>query len=223
MPNCVLITAIGRNELLERSEPPARKYCKKVGAKLEIIRKPKWSIDGPRGYNYLAFEKNQVADYLKSYDHVLRLDADTLITERCPNIFELQGFCGVFEDTRSRRSQRRKEIVRLQKVLGDVGWIKGYFNGGVVYCGKEHKEAFQIDPREIIRLAPKLGPFKEQSYLNWMVHNLGISPKPLNPKWNRMSMFEDVPKEDAFIIHYAGPRPKKQAKLMDADLDKIGW
>lgn len=227
MKSCILIVAINREETLKYSSKTAKVFCEKFDHDLVIIKEPKYNIDGPGGYNYLTFEKNQIYDVLGDYDRVLRIDSDTIITPNCPDIFpdKPRKFRGVREDVLSRKADRRRIIKKTQDGLGRVkGWNKGYLNSGVIMASKEHKEIFNIQPDRVVDAAPNLGSFKEQTYMNYRLQNLGFGVAAFHPRMNRMSMFKNkVPFKEARILHYAGPSYKEQVKLMKRDIRRLGY
>jgi hypothetical protein len=112
----IVITAIGQTKKVEIALRTIRPYARKVGAEVVVIDQPRLAINGPGGYNYLNFEKFQVADCFDIFDRILRLDSDVLINPEAPNIFEETedaSFAAVMEDHGSRAAQRRKEVQRL--------------------------------------------------------------------------------------------------------------
>jgi hypothetical protein len=72
-----------------------------------------------------------------------------------------------------------------------------------------------------------LGPFKEQSLLNLQLHWLNVwqdhDVQALDRRWNRMRAFVDIPKSQAYILHYAGPKDKEQRLMMEQDIKALGW
>ena len=226
----IVITAIGQTKKVEIALRTIRPYARKVGAEVVVIDQPRLAINGPGGYNYLNFEKFQVADCFDIFDRILRLDSDVLINPEAPNIFEETedaSFAAVMEDHGSRAAQRRKEVQRLAHRFSVPAWHKDYFNSGVVVANREVREAFV--PR--LDLTPQnlrdLGPFKEQSLLNLQLHWLNVwqdhDVQALDRRWNRMRAFVDIPKSQAYILHYAGPKDKEQRLMMEQDIKALGW
>lgn len=222
--NALVMVAIGRDKLLKHSLPPAREYCKNYGIDISVIKKPHYNIGVDDSYNYLTFEKNQIHDYFQKYDQVLRIDCDVLVKPSAPNIFDfvpMGGIGAVMEDVRRSRRHRKKEIRRLQEDLGkQLGWDEGYFNSGVIVASENANQVFDISSAFIEEHSRELGPFKEQSLMNFKVREHDLPVVSLSPEWNRMSMFDNVDKGDANFIHYAGPPYKEQVKLMKKDINE---
>lgn len=224
----IVITSIGRDKQLELCLSTVKPYAERVGADVRVIDTAKYKIKPKSNeYNFLTFEKFQVFDlFFGNYDRILRLDCDTLVSPSAPDVFERtknHAFSAVMEDVRSRTLPRRKEIRRLSKVYNLNGWDKNYFNSGVVVASREAWNVFALDTSVIRDKADQLGPFKEQSHLNVLVQRSTIEPYSLNPLWNRMSMFDNIPKKNAYILHYAGPDYDKQIQAMKKDMEKLGW
>lgn len=223
--NSIVIVNIGRDALLDRSLPYIREYCLTHGLDLNIIEDKYYDITVNDSYNYLTFEKNQVVDYLDKYDQVLRIDSDVLVKPDAPNIFDYvpEGSVGgVYEDVRDNKQHRQREIRRLQKNLSkDLNWDEGYINSGVAVAGSFAYKVFDINAEYIKQHSRELGPFKEQSLFNFKVQENHLPVTSLSPRWNRMSMFNNIPKEEAYFIHYAGPSYNEQVKLMEEDIAKL--
>jgi lipopolysaccharide biosynthesis glycosyltransferase len=214
--NVVLIVSIGRDEQLLEALPSVTNFCTKYNADLLVITKSKWNFTIENGYNYKTFEKNQIYDVFEVYDKVLRLDSDVIITPNCPDLFSFESntFYVSYEDVLSRKSQRLGEIERAKNILGEIPeWKSGYFNSGVILCDSIHRDVFDIEPDEIKSL--ELGPFKEQTYLNWRVRDAKYNIVNLGSKFNYTGIFTDEGKYDSWIIHYAGSQNDKVIKMKE--------
>jgi lipopolysaccharide biosynthesis glycosyltransferase len=211
--NAVVVIGIGRDNLLDLCLETVERYCKKYSLALEVIREVKYGYKNSPNYHYINFEKNQVYEYFDKYERILRLDSDVLITNECPNIFEEMPndkFCAVPEDIGPRKLDRRNQIATAAKSFGSLMDCGRYFNSGVVLASKEHREIFNIQNIDITKY--NLGPFKEQTLLNYNVCRDNIPTHWMTHKYNHMSMFDgDV--RDSFIIHYAGAQAGKEDKM----------
>jgi len=217
--NAIVVISIGRDHHLQWSLPYLKYYCEKHNIFLEVITKSPWEFKITNEYNYNTFQKYLVYEYFNQYDRILRLDSDIIINPNSPNFFNNPpGKIYVsFEDVGNRTSQRLQEIKNIQQELGSVEeWNKGYFNSGVVLCDREHKSIFEINIDTIYDI--NLGPFKEQTLLNWKARHKNFPIINLGPSFNFTRIFEEPPfnldrKKEAHIIHYAGPQNGKISKM----------
>ena len=217
MKNLIFIVSIGRDKHLQYCIPSVELYCKKYSVDLKVINKPFYNIPITKEYNYITFEKNQVYNHIQEYDRILRLDSDTIISPNAPNFFNLNPnkIYVTYEDVGSRKSQRINEIARIKKSLGDIPhWEEGYFNSGVILFSNQHKEVFNLNLDD---LKKDLGPFKEQTYLNWQVRKYDFEVVDLGKNFNHLRIFEEPwcnsNRLEADIIHYAGPQHNKEQKM----------
>lgn len=221
--NCVCVVSVGRESILKLTKPYFQKYCDRHDIDLVVLESPKYALPITDEYNYNTFEKNQVYSLFTKYDRIARLDDDIIITDQCPNLFEVvpEDKIGVvFEDVGKRKRHRLMQIQLSKHTLGNLAteWNTDYFNSGVVICSKQHRQAFNIN-RYLLNITDmNLGPFKEQTLLNWTVRSLDFDIFPLEYKYNHMDMFSkatgftDASMDSSYIIHYAGG-VKTKAKL----------
>lgn len=188
---------------------------------VEVVREEAYDLFVTKGYNYRTLEKFQVNKFTDKYDRILRLDADIVFSPRCPNIFEKfpdDRIWGVYEDSGSRRRDRRRQIVLIQNQLGYLNWNKGYINSGVILTGQAHKELYNVDEEYLKKMIRKgLGKFKEQNLINWRIRNLGFKLGNMGFKFNHMSKNTDSRNkpEDSYIVHMAGRQSGKIEKMRE--------
>nr|MDO8085731.1 hypothetical protein [Candidatus Sigynarchaeum springense]MDO8119294.1 hypothetical protein [Candidatus Sigynarchaeota archaeon] len=187
------------------SHAPMKAYADKVGADFIKLDQRRVNFTAAKNFNPILFEKYQVYDVLGAYDRVLFLDTDILITPHAPDIFNevpVDKPGGVFEDFGTELKHRRGLIVKVQEVLGNVGWIEGFMNSGVFIVSKQH--------RDIFRLYQKHGFYDgcyEQTNTNWYMHKAGFAPVSIDWRFNFMGImriYYGPVHRDAFFIHYAG-------------------
>ena len=214
MKNLIFIVSIGRDNYLKYCLPSVEFYCKKHNIDLKLISTSLYNISSSLEYNYKTFEKNQVYNYVEGYDRILRLDSDIIINPNAPNFFESDPnyIYVTYEDVGPRKVERKFEIERVKKSLGYIkNWDEGYFNSGVILFSQRHKEIFNFNKKD---LEKDLGPYKEQSYLNWKVKSLGFEVVNLGKDFNHLQAFEEdwsnSSRLNASIIHYAGPQHLKE-------------
>jgi lipopolysaccharide biosynthesis glycosyltransferase len=213
--NAISLISIGRDDYLKYCLPSVEKYCEKFNVNLELIQTKKWNFQKKGNYNFINFEKNQTYDLFDKYDKVLRVDSDVIFTPSCPDLFKLDSdfIYGVREDVDSRKPARLQQIKISQKSLGSIdGWNEVYLNSGIILCSSKHKEMYNISKHLNQIKNVELGPYKEQTFLNWKINSLGHKVKCLDYRYNHMSMFEQDIK-DSFIIHYAGEQGPKAGNM----------
>ena len=224
----VAVTNIGKDLVFKYCLKSPEYFCSKYNCALEIIENVRYGIRGQDDYNYLTFEKNQIYELFDTYDRILRVDTDILITPTCPNVFTIvpQDKIGVvYEDIGSRKAHRRKQILNVQNALGDIKWRTGYFNSGVVLVSKEHKELFKITDKDIHIIINKLSGAKEQNLLNYRVKKFDYEIHELDFRFNHTRIFSESwngsqDRLDSYIIHYAGHQKSKQ-RMIRKDYKKL--
>jgi len=187
---------------LPHTLPILKRYAKKWGADFKILD----DSYGVVFWRYMWFHK-----FLDKYARIIHIDADTIITKSCPNLFEVVPYDTiglVFEDKGSRAKERRGRIAHIQQVWGDVNWKTGYFNAGMFVVSRPHKEIF------VKRNGKVWGQdFKvfgaEQTHYGYHITEQGHKVLDLGYKFNHMSMFSErwngsPSRFDSHIIHYAG-------------------
>jgi lipopolysaccharide biosynthesis glycosyltransferase len=173
----------------------------------------------------LHCEKFQIYTLLEKYDRIIYMDADTLIHESCPNLFNIvpENHWGCrYEDQSPHHWKGLQELSRLEDSFGSLG--EGghqYFNAGVLVCSKSHKEVFK--PQRSMLLS---GRWPEQTLLNYRVIS-GDFPVFELPAENNFLPFDsgwdDVNiRRSASIVHYAG-KESKQAMQDDLPWFKSQW
>ncbi len=204
MTNTVIVIAIGKSKEWEACKPSVLSYCKRYNLSLEVITQPKYGLEPFDKFSNTVnlFEKNQIYELFDTYDRILRLDFDLIITPKCPNLFEIvpeHKIGVVFEDV-----NRDERILAIQERLGDVNWRERYINAGVVVVSKRHREVFNTTIEEINDIQKIEGIITpEQDYFNYVIRKLGFEIHELSYKFNHIRHFP-ANRFDSYIIHYAG-------------------
>ena len=227
--NAIVVIAIGKSKIWDICRKTVIRYCKKYNIALEIISDSKYLENPfPDSPNFNMFEKNQIYSLFEKYERILRLDWDTIITPKCPNLFEIvpeDKIGGVIEDVGTSKVSRRKMMKILQNTLGDIGWRRDYINAGVILVSKPHRDVIYTSEEEVEMLANlKMNIYNEQTYLNYKIRKSGFEIFPLKFKFNHTSLFSEpwnkcANKFDSYVIHYAGKF--NQFELMLADYNYI--
>jgi hypothetical protein len=176
------------------THPVMREYAKKIGADFIILSEKRKDSQ-----HYRILDLYKLFD---TYDRIISMDSDILITRDCPNVFDIvpeDKIGTVYEDIGSRQMDRRIRIAKAQEQFGDIGWTVGYVNSGVMVFSKCHKELFK--ERELYM---DLG--YDDVYLGYWMVKLKMPVYQLTLNFNFMRHFEEFGKNriEAYIIHYAG-------------------
>jgi len=189
----------------ELTHPILQRFAEKWGA--ERLNWIKDHDDCVTQYGKMFGRMYHIYNLLDEYDRVLLLDSDIVINKTCPNLFEIvpEDKIGVvMEDVGSRLKERRFRISEIQKAWGNIGWIKDYFNAGVMLVSRRHRTIFGKSMKGRWE-----GLGYNQSDLGYHIHRLGLKYHKLHWKFNHMSMFSEKwngspSRFDSYIIHYAG-------------------
>ncbi|MBA3924222.1 MAG: hypothetical protein H0X31_21985, partial [Nostocaceae cyanobacterium] len=174
----IVTLCIGADQLGTLTHPLMRDYAHKVGADFVVIAAPKLNL------KYIHYEKYQVYELLDTYDRILFLDSDIIVTPNCPDLFEIvpQNQFGAF--LVSKHSYFHDGAIRvIQEVLGDIGWKREYFNSGVMLVSKQHQEVFCLEGDLLVWDSEKRD-FFDQTILNYTVQKMGVPIYDIGYKFN---------------------------------------
>lgn len=204
MKTCLYTVNIG-NVLGDNSRASFTAAAQRWGCDyIEIIQ--------PYGKHHPCCAKADATVKLKFYDYLMYVDADTLISDKAPNPFEL---CNpdVFYVVMDAQDQSvgpywmdavyRKPLDVCQKQTGwEWAWATAdFFNTGVMLFPSSYaiREMFEA----VLRHLPENStPHEEQAMINLCAWMRGL-PNFLPTKWNYI-VPPSGPNPDAFINHFAG-------------------
>jgi len=215
-------------EMAALTHPIMREFAKKWAADFRVLSKDYANCTSRKGK--ILYRLMDIYYLLKEYDRILNLDSDIVINKTCPNLFEMvpaDKIGVVFEDKGSRRKSRRIRIRKIQEAWGDIGWRKGYLNGGMVLVSRAHGEIYN---NQTGRHWEGLG--FAQLHLGYHIHRLGFEIYELDWRFNHMSLFSEKwngspSRFNSFIIHYAGRgefpgrKGRPRIQLIKDDIAKI--
>ncbi len=182
------------------SLPTVRAYADRVGAAMVVLRE--------RAFPEYQFywEKFQAATLLERHSRVLWVDADAIIRESAPSVFDQvpEGTFAAFDEGKyftDRIREMEKDGpyygIMTQRPIEERGFA--YFNAGVMLFDRSHRELF-LPP-----LNPKNEPMSEQTYTNLAVARQGCKFQDLGIRWNGLhSLRRPDDRKDLHIVHYAG-------------------
>jgi hypothetical protein len=217
----VVTLAIGRGgrEMLELSGAFMERYAARIGAEFAPIteRRIRHRLQWRKARVNLHLEKFQIGQLLDTFDRILYLDADILVSPSAPDFFALTKpeELGVVEDPGEENAWKRaQEMAAIAAKRGALETpAPPYFNAGVLVLSRAHRELLRFDPA---RLVP--GRWPDQTYLNYESARQSLPRRYLDTKANFLpgnSGWEDAAaRRAAWAIHYAGPQAKP---LMKAD------
>jgi lipopolysaccharide biosynthesis glycosyltransferase len=201
------------DNISKETHPLLKKYAEKCNADFIVLSgdPPIWTHDHRPHYRIM-----DGYDLLNTYDRVLFLDSDMIVTDTCPNLFDVvpeNKIGSIYEDKGSRKSDRLKRIQNIQSAWGDVGWKENYTNAGTFLVSRMHKDIF----------SPHEGKYwtdwgSADVHLSYMIHKNNFNVYELPFQYNHMTMFsedwnENANRFDSYIIHYGG------AGVFDSDIN----
>jgi len=226
--------AVGR-VMLEQTMDLMQAYALRIGADFKLLQTEnhtKYSLPRPHAVKfYCGLE-------LKHYDRVFWIDADCLVSPRCPDIFShvpsQYSFAAWCDEPRA--FDPDEEISR-------PAYRHGYFNSGVLLASdpRPFARGLQIlqNSDTLLNDHEKQIIMGEQTPFNKAVHDLNIPVFPLAPEWNfllhpvtRARLGIQTPLENAYIVHCAGsshlevadPRCRQSRSVGLKSLrEKLGW
>jgi lipopolysaccharide biosynthesis glycosyltransferase len=168
------------------------------------------------GFHSDYFEKMYFVELLETYERVLYLDADILITPHAADIFSVYDDPGrmyAFNENLPTEAMNRDQYVTPllnacpQWPLGANGRLR-YFNSGVLLISQAQRDAFKDfrEPPPGLEVIDEW--FPDQTYLNYLAVKSNVPFGEIDYSFNRMHMGERDPKGERFaahFIHYAGP------------------
>ena len=219
----VVTLALGGEAIntLKLTCPRMEAYAKRIGADFRIISRQTIlsSLGTP------MFEKAQIQRLLASeYDRVIYVDADMLISDNCPDLFELVPPTHVGVTLESDYIDHAIVIKSVQCELGNIGWDKIYFNAGLMVISKQHRHMFNLP-------CPSYIKYGDQTQLNYNIQQLNIPLYPLSGKFNyqfrnkrmtesfkRIDGLTSDNRFDAHILHYSD-NPKGDVRIAEIKRD----
>lgn len=163
-----------------------------------------------------VLDKFRITELFDAYDRVLFLDADILVRNDCPSLFDLvkPGKVAAFDEA-STLWNWNETLIRFMEIaklcalwkLESVNCenTRSHYNAGVVLYGKEHKVLFDND--KVGDLPNPIGKAlcSEQMYMNWAIMKNSIPMHSLPVCFNQMpyNRFPNY-RETSYMIHYAG-------------------
>lgn len=202
-------------ELALLTHPIIEKYAEKCKADFIVINE---EVIKAGSYSYEIF---QCYDLFNTYERILIIDSDVIVTENCPIIFDLVPYDSIgtiYEDKLTRKPDRRQRIKKVQEKFGQVAWKAGYINTGFFLASLPHREIFKYEPAQIWNSYGY-----DDVYIGYRICKLGLKVFELPYCYNHMSAFSERGRNwlKSYVIHYAGrgfSGKKSRAEQIKEDL-----
>jgi len=213
MKKAVVTICIGDkyNEIFKLTRNSIENHAKKIEADFIILDE--------KG-DYPHWKKFEIYNLLKEYERILYIDADIIIRDDCPNLFDIvpKEKLGIFnEGNYAPRKGSLEEAIRAYKEPLKKEWYGTYYNTGVMVISRLHRQMFKL-PEEI----HDAGMY-EQPYLNLRILNDEIEVKELDYTFNRMSVMDPllgISRLNSYVVHYAGGPFPEIMQIMKDDIQK---
>jgi len=128
----------------------------------------------------------------------------------------IDSFAALVEDDYG--NDLSSEIVEIQRLKGDIGWKKGYFNVGVMVISKEHSRLFEFDKNTSSSIR-----YPEQTLINYNFQKENYKIFKLSHRFNHLR-FLNVTNRDrhqSYISHYAGIPQRLREAMIQEDLRRL--
>lgn len=223
MTNVIFCVALGKkNKMYQLSIESIKQYAKKVNAKLIINDQPYFKVNWKVAQKFFTkkqarlawVEKLYALKLLESYNRVLLLDTDILITPHAPDIFAAYpdenknyALSETLYDTRSDRDGQY-DIHRLEHIVGQMahwphqGPVRHYFNSGVVLFSKNTHIHQHFSLKEIKTLFNEI-VYLDQTYLNYLSFKYQIPLGELDTRYNWMPHLHKKNRHAAYFVHHS--------------------
>ena len=202
-------------KIWSKTRPFFEKYADKVNADLIVLEDASFVPSA----HWLKFS---IYEFLKKkYDRVAFIDADILIRDDAPDLFEVvpEDEFGIFNE-----GQYVPRAMCLYEVMQVYGielkrWNRlDYFNTGIMVLSREHRHIFR-PPEE---WKPIRNSYGEQTFINYRLFDSEVNIFSLPYRFNSMSLMNrltGMTRLDSYFIHYAGWE-RDVFKDIDRDIEK---
>ena len=222
-------------KLYDRCIESVEKYCHKYDIDHVVLKEPKLRIKpdvfmtnrSTESYEkyggYLPiYEKENAFEYFDKYDQIAIIDADILIRDSAPDIFEAFGtehdFGGVVERDMPLTEAYKKKILnyslmQYSTLREDWDWRKDtggeFMNMGMMIMNKSFAKYLKgqsprqfLERREFKQFIDGMGPWKwstDQTLLNYWIKHEKMNVHKMDWKWNGLYTANTKIKECHFV------------------------
>lgn len=226
MKTALVTLALGEQskKLFELTKPSIIRYASKISSEFICIDKP---IYKEVFNNNIYFERYQIYNLLKDYNRILYIDSDIIISDDCPNIFEIVSESHIGGFIISKYSDFHNfSNQTIKKYFGDFDYwtteerdkdIYQSFNAGVMVFSSHHMESFHKN----FEIAKKYCNLKikntngnwldigDQAFINYVAQKERLKIQDIGYKFNHTCAVNfKTNRFNSYIIHYAGESHK---------------
>lgn len=204
----VVVLAVGSKgrELLDITGDGLKAYAARIGADFHAI------TGEPNQPNFPLEDKFRVGQFLDFYERVLYLDADVVVSEDAPNLFDLvpEDRLGITNEWLFGTWDHFKDIEAIQKANGFTVQKPGaYYNTGLMVLSQPHRAVVAKAgvPYRIYHCA-------EQDLINARLAEYGTQLHEFGPDlvWLYFTDTQGKRKEGRPFLHYAGASTVKGSR-----------
>ncbi|WP_153915098.1 glycosyltransferase [Shewanella sp. TC10] len=223
MKRAIFTLAIGDNPMYKAAITSFEEYGKKVGADVIVSKELHYHLHvNNKKYDASPAwsEKLYIAELLKTYDRVLYLDADILVSPFAENIFEeCPELDTVYMFNEGKYKDRSPHAQRINEVLGEAHWPEEngkmvYFNSGMILLSKETGLFDNASADEMQKICNEV-KFYDQTYINYLIRRDKINCVSVDKRFNRMPLLGLEDYQSASFIHYAGRGYREKVPMRD--------
>jgi ADP-heptose:LPS heptosyltransferase len=201
-----------------KTRPSFEAYADRIGTELIVMG----YHDGLPSQHWVKLGLYELLK--KRFDRVAYLDADILIREDCPSLFDVvpADALGIFNEGKyTPRAVCIYEIMNAYKIALPKWDRIAYYNTGVMVISRAKRHIFK-PPQEVRLIRNSYG---EQTWLNLQIIQKEVKVHELSHTFNHMSIMDrltGVSRKAAYIIHYAGP-PSEETLFTALEADLQAW
>lgn len=215
----IVVLADGKHDYDQYSSESISRYATRINVSLHIMR------EFTNVNKMIHWEKFRAKMWLDQGYRVLLLDNDVVITDLCPNLFDLcppeymmiQNQGAYFWSDNAK--QEKWYALKLAEMLGtDCDMPPDYvetwpnWNAGVILLGPQHKQLFDLPEDPAHREALVDWPVTDQTWLNYVVARDRIPVIQMPKEFNDV---RPLPGDKPWIVHAAGVHDmKKRTQFM---------
>ena len=203
---------VRKNDIFQDCIQSISNYAEGVGADF-IMRTAIFdhALSDEQDYKNVIMEKFYIRELLNYYDRVLYLDADILVKNNAPNIFEYHPDTSkifLYNEIKFNDVDYDSYIEKVA-TKHNIPWTKSgdrydFYNAGVMLVSKSGRSAFEF-ARDEYFIMDGLPLIVDEPYLHHMLFKHNINIAELDKRFNTMVYFED----DGWFLHFANVLDRK--------------
>jgi lipopolysaccharide biosynthesis glycosyltransferase len=204
---------IRKNDIFQDCVQSISRYAERTGSDF-IMRTTIFDhvLSDDQDYKNVIMEKFHIRELLNYYDRVLYLDADILVKENAPDIFEYYPDTSkifLYNEIKFNNVDYDQYIEKT-KAKCQIPWTRvgdhyDFYNAGVMLVSKSGQRAFEFIEDEYF-IMEDLPMIVDEPYLHYTLFKHEIPISELDKRFNTMIYFED----DGWFLHFANVLDRKE-------------